>query len=624
MIIPFPRKYRKTAGRATSDINCCQWVESLLPPDADQVRGAASGEDAAPSAQPVPEAVARFFSELKCSLPREYSFREESRIIFEKGEPPSAICGPIRVASTLRRTDGSGWAIEVEYLDADDRLKRATISKIELNSGRGPAFMHLLDTGLAIHSGIPAVAALLRAWPSAEHSWRTDAAGWFQDPDGVISFVEADGRVHQPPGAPVVHAAATDPRPMAAGSLQGWQDEVAALSAGNPALVFAISAALAGPLLRWSGFETAGFNVFGPSAVGKSLMLHLARSCTSAPESVTPWGAAQTGLHRFSAEAQDGLLVLDAFPRDPDARHLKALLALGDDAGAGRIVSHRDPDGGRRWRRVLLSSSELPLSACLLKKKRDVPAALAARIIDIPADHAAHGIISEAHGEDAVSFVRRLEAAMRRQNGHLLSSWLERVVADLPGFRRDLTDRLPVLAREVQDHCRAEAPASPGQRPAVAERFALVGYAGELAIGFGLLPWAEGSARQAALAMARIAHPPPEPTDLVGIPGSLNLVRAYVARHAARIMDLDPEHPLEITPDAIGWRDDDHLYLRKQPVEEEFDDTDSIWGELRDRDILAPGGEQRSLQYKMPDRKVLGRPRCYRLHRGRIEDDEPG
>ena len=124
--------------------------------------------------------------------------------------------------------------------------------------------------------------------------------------------------------------------------------------------------------------------------------------------------------------------------------------------------------------------------------------------------------------------------------------------------------------------------------------------------------------------MARRAHHQPDPSNLIAPGHSLDLVRDYVARHADRIMDLDPARPVEITPGAIGWRDGDHLYLRKQPVEEEFDDIDSVWGDLQNDDVLEPGGEQRSRQYRMPDRKVQGRPRCYRLRRGRIEDHQPG
>lgn len=57
---------------------------------------------------------------------------------------------------------------------------------------------------------------------------------------------------------------------------------------GNPALIFAISAALAGPLLRLVGIQTAGFNFYGPQATGKSLLLHVAMSCISHPDRVIP------------------------------------------------------------------------------------------------------------------------------------------------------------------------------------------------------------------------------------------------------------------------------------------------------------------------------------------------
>jgi putative DNA primase/helicase len=79
-------------------------------------------------------------------------------------------------------------------------------------------------------------------------------------------------------------------------------------------------------------------------------------SCVAHPDRVTPWTAATTGLQRLSAEAQDSLLALDGYPLRPDGRHVRTLLALGNDAGTGKALSERDPDGSQRWRRVILSN----------------------------------------------------------------------------------------------------------------------------------------------------------------------------------------------------------------------------------------------------------------------------
>ena len=423
--------------------------------DARNIGQAATPPPAASNEHPDPD-IARFYAEFRRGLPEEYRFNEEEQVIFEPLRL-HWVCGPIRVASYPRRVDGSGWSVHVEYLDRDGRLGSHTFPQIELNTGRGKHVADLIDRGLAVHSEPFWTTRLLRAWEDVPHGWRVDAAGWFTDPDGMTSFVRADGRVHQPAGAdiaPVVHASPANGRQAVSGNLEGWQKDVTAQALGNPALAFAISAALAGPLLRWSGIETAGFNIFGPSGIGKSLMLRLALSCGSAPSALMAWSAAQTGLHRLSAQSQDGLLALDAFPRDPDTRHLKALLAIGDDAASGRILPARDPDGGERWRRLLLSTSELPLSTCLRRKKKEMPAALSTRIVDIAGHSAGHGLVTKLHGaSDSRHFARRLEASMQHHHGHLIGLFLDRLVNDLAGIRARLDDRLTELTCHFQKHC---------------------------------------------------------------------------------------------------------------------------------------------------------------------------
>lgn len=562
-----------------TDIDADRW-ETGRPTDACGVGHATSSPPLADNEHPDPD-IAHFYAELRRGLPEEYCFNEEQQVIFEPLRF-EWICGPIRVASYPRRVDGSGWCVHVEYLDRDGKLGRHTFPQVELNTGKGRHIADLIDKGMAIYAEPFWTTRVLRAWQDVPHGWRVDAAGWFTDPDGVTSFVRGDGRAHQPASGnvpPVVHASPATDRPALSGTLEGWQEDVATQALGNPALIFAVSAALAGPLLRWSGIDTAGFNVSGPSGIGKSLMLRIALSCGSAPSTLMPWGAAQTGLHRLSAQSQDGLLALDAFPGDPDARHLKALLAMGDDAASGRILPARDPDGGERWRRLLLSTSELPFST-ILRRKKGVPVALTTRIVDIRELATEHGLVAHLHGaSDSRQFARRLEASMQRHHGHLLGLFLDMLVNGLAEIRAQLDDRILELARHLQEHCQIHAPGSPACQPAIAERFALVALAGELAVRFGLLPWPFGAAEEAAQTMAARAYPGPDPV-MMDVDSSLDLLRNHVARHRDRIVDLPAGRPIETPPHTVGWRDEEHIYLQGEPIEQELDDPDLFWNTL--------------------------------------------
>lgn len=86
-------------------------------------------------------------------------------------------------------------------------------------------------------------------------------------------------------------------------TLESWRQSVAALAKGNSRFVFAISAALAGPLIELSGQLSDGFNIRGASSSGKPAALRLATSVwgrlrnTSTPGALDGGrGGGRTGL----------------------------------------------------------------------------------------------------------------------------------------------------------------------------------------------------------------------------------------------------------------------------------------------------------------------------------------
>ena len=547
-----------------------------------------------------------FYTELRHGLPDRYVFDEQTKFIFDIAG--SKVCGPIRVVSLPHRPDLTGWSVEVEYLDREENLRGAASPRQEIITGKGRFFSHLIDRGFEVATGALGVAMLLNAWTNLAHSWRCDHSGWFRAPDGAMSFVRNDGTVHMAQKENAIPIILANPQLAGApirGSLAGWQKEVAARALGNPALMFAISVAIAGPLLRFTGIHTAGFNFFGTSGVGKSLLLRIAESCGGNPRNLTPWSAAKTGLGQLGTRSYDGLLALDGFRRDPDARQIKALLAIADEAG-----SDPDPNGEYRWQGVLLSGSEVPFTAMFQRKKKGVPAALLARIVDIPATSGPHGLIDTLHGfADRSSFARHVEAAVHHQHGHLLPAFLDRLVADLAGIAADLGKILPQRAHFLKDSCLASSNVPAAALPQVAERFALIGYAGELGIRFGLLPWSPGAAQLAAEAMAHRVKQDNGPSDAERARSTL---WGFVDRNADSIIDLESEGAKATCPGTVGWRDSAYIYIRPGPLRDQIADLDDLLDAL-EPGTLKPGGEAGSLQYKMPATKVSDRPRVYRF-----------
>jgi len=66
-------------------------------------------------------------------------------------------------------------------------------------------------------------------------------------------------------------------------AITGWQRDVAALACGNPLLMFAIEAPLAGPLLDLFGLDGGGFGIHGGTSCGKITVLFAAMSAFRRP-----------------------------------------------------------------------------------------------------------------------------------------------------------------------------------------------------------------------------------------------------------------------------------------------------------------------------------------------------
>lgn len=558
----------------------------------------------------------RFFEDVHRTLPAGFILDEDIPCIINPRN--LRVCDPLRVVSHARRIDGTGWMLDLEILDGDMTPRRISVSRLDLDLKPNILLGTLADRGFRLFCLREDLIGFLNIWDHAPRSWRADHPGWFEAPADAPSYLRPDGAWHAPAKAKaeiVLAEPLRDPHGWP-GSLAGWQTEVARRAIGNPALVFAISAALAGPLLRLAGLQTAGFNVFGATASGKSLLLHVAASVLGHPEGVSPWSAATTGLHRLSAEAQDSLLTLDGYPLRPDGQHRRALLAIGNDAGAGRALSARDPHGGQRWRRVILSSSETPLRSSLGQGKQVSPAPLLRRMIDLPAEIGTHGAFAALHGApDGASFTRELERALRRHHGHLLPAFLERLMADLDRHAAALETDLQRLTTRIMAHAQREAPSSPAADTPGAERLALVGCAGEMAIRFGLLPWPQGTAGEAARRMATLAHRAPAGWGW-DAPRARAELRRYADENDTRIVDLDaaPGPTGDVSP--VGWQDRDHLYLSGDPLRGQVEALDDLLAAVDH--ILKPGGEARSKQYRMPATKVPDRPRVYRFDKAKL------
>jgi uncharacterized protein (DUF927 family) len=278
-----------------------------------------------------------------------------------------------------------------------------------------------------------------------------------------------------------------------AGSLEGWRDEIAAKCAGNSRLVFGVSAAFAGPILKQAGEESGGFNMRGPSSIGKTAALQVARSVWGVP--LGTWRKTDNSTEVTAAGACDTLLPLDEMGQADPRVLSEVAYMLGNQRGKDRMRR----DGGLRatheWRLLFLSTGEVSLATRLAEGGIKARAGQEVRVLDIRADAGKGcGIFEDLHGfKGGADFAEYLKRAADRNCGHPGREFLARITNEVDDMSAFISE---ARAAFIAKHCPEGAD---GQVRRACGRFAIVAIAGELATQAGITGWREGEAVDAAV-----------------------------------------------------------------------------------------------------------------------------
>jgi uncharacterized protein (DUF927 family) len=269
------------------------------------------------------------------------------------------------------------------------------------------------------------------------------------------------------------------------------------MTAGHAIPMLAISTAFAGPLLHLAGMEGGGVNLFGQSSRGKTTCLQAAASVWgrgATPGYVRAWRATANGLEGAAAQSSDTVMVLDELGMVDARDAAQALYGLANGAGkqrAARDGSLREP---KSWRVLFLSSGELPVDAKLSETPgRKARAGQLVRLLDVPAERGAgFGVFDDLGPDgDAATLARSIKLAATMAYGTAGPEFARRLIAE--GVTGDDVRRL------ISQFATATIPGiADGQVERAAGRFGLIAVAGELATAFGIVPWREGAAREAA------------------------------------------------------------------------------------------------------------------------------
>lgn len=415
----------------------------------------------------------------------------------DEESPPVWVCARLDVLEQTRDETGGNWGKLIRFSDPDGTVKELNLLKTELaTEGPGIITKQLEGEGLRVGSGDAARRHLVRYLREQDPPGRArlvDKAGWHCSASGDV-FLLGEEQIGEAEERRVFAAGAgRAPAPYShKGSIDEWRQNVAALCVGNPLLLFATSAAFAGPLLELIGAESGGFHVYGNSSQGKSTLLAMAASVWGKPADYSKtWRATDNALEGIARAYADTLLPLDEI-KECDPRIIdQAIYMLGNGSGKSRATDTAGLRKNAKWRLLFFSAGELTLQQHLASVGKQGFAGLEMRLLSLPLPD--RGLFDELHGlADGAALSNQIKAITGKYYGSAGRAFLHALVQHKAGLAAEI--------RSTQDAFIAQLVpgGAHGQVSRAAARFALVGIGGELATRWGVTGWAAGAAMAAA------------------------------------------------------------------------------------------------------------------------------
>jgi uncharacterized protein (DUF927 family) len=415
--------------------------------------------------------------------------------IDEATEGKVFVCGRLDVLAYTRDAEGQAWGRLLHWQDRDRREHLWPMPMRLLSGERSTYEQILLDGGLRLGTHPQAHVLLKRYLQEANPQGSllcTPNVGW-HGRDFVLP-----GRTI-PETADVIYqnAAAGEHFYRSKGTLEEWTENIARPCRGNSRLVYAVSMAFAGPLVRPLGGEGGGTHFVGLSSLGKSITQRIAGSVCGGGNGAFgfghTWQATMAGLEGTAWLHNDGLLILEEIGEVIDPSKMdKTLYMLANGGGKIRGAPNTGVQHTATWILLFLSSGEKALNETAEKK---VKAGVQIRLLNIPADAGAGmGVFENLHNEtSAKAFAEKLrKLATSEYYGTALPAFLRYLTAE---WDRWISQAGHHMDRFLQQHHDAKASTEVGR---VLQRFAIIAAAGEVATEMGITGWSPGEAYSAA------------------------------------------------------------------------------------------------------------------------------
>jgi len=410
---------------------------------------------------------------------------------YSKQGYPIRICDPLFIKSSIRSKNSTDWGLLLQWKDKDHHAHEWAMPASLLQGDSKELRQILADMGLGIATSLKArnyLTAYLQAYDTPKRALSVNKTGWHDD-SYVLPHCVIGGNDNEPivlqTTAPLEHGYATK------GTLKEWQDNLAIPVAGQSRIAFALSCAFAGQLLELLGERHGGgFHFVGDSSIGKSLALYIAGSVWGF-DYIKSWNSTGNAMENIALLHNDSLVCLDEI-NEADVKTIgKTVYMLANGKPKERMTKTLVNRYAPKWRVNFLSTGEQTLETYLRQAGEIVKAGQEVRLANIEANAGqGMGIFDSLTIADTPEKqAETLRANTGKYYGVAGIEWLNY-----------LTNNKKTATDLVNDYIRAFLayyPTISGQAKRVANRFAVVASAGELATKVGITGWQAGQAMTA-------------------------------------------------------------------------------------------------------------------------------
>lgn len=391
-----------------------------------------------------------------------------------------------------RTAKNQGYSSLLEWEDIDGNTHQEIISQADLEGEAKDVRRMLADGGLRLKSKSGSIDYLIDYLRSCAPERRfiiVDRLGWHKNKDGKLFFALKDKVIGQSQEEIIFNSTAPDealPALEVSGTAEEWRDNVANLCNYSTRATLGVCMAFAAPMARLLDVPTFGIHLKGKTSRGKSTVACIASSVYGKFSSYKKsWQGTQTGMEGLAYNYNDLLLPLDEISNIDPKDVSNVIYAIGNEVDKNRGAKNGLNRTTKTWREVVLSTGEETVTEMLRKANLKAQAGLEVRMPSINAqatDDEEMGVNeSFPAGYNAQSYKELLEGNCKKYHGAIFESWIEFLITlDPDNIREEYTRFRDSFIQEYK-------PTNQNRR--IANNFAFVAFAGELATGAGLTGW---------------------------------------------------------------------------------------------------------------------------------------